>query len=257
MSSSSSSQRKAPWVHNTKYWCQYCQIFVQDNKSSRAMHDNGAKHKGNVEKYLRKIDKVSKDRDDAKTKLRTELDKIEKAAALRYSKDTGAQAGSVEAPPAKSSIADSTAKPSDPADVSPKKIKETVQRPDNIGIVGAWEVVEETQAADVTTAASATKDQSATTRAKRARSPSEAKESSTTAHSRGSEWLDGGHDDPQDDDTFEIKEKTIGSVYATASSYKHDNTANSETATETGNIQFKKRRTASNRSTARKQRNPL
>ncbi|KAJ1848694.1 hypothetical protein LPJ73_003900, partial [Coemansia sp. RSA 2703] len=94
MSSSSSSQRKAPWDRNTKYWCQYCQIFVQDNKSSRNMHDNGGKHKGNVQKYLRKIDKDSKEKDDAKEKLRTELDRIEKAAALRYSKDTGVPADS-------------------------------------------------------------------------------------------------------------------------------------------------------------------
>ncbi|KAJ2787433.1 hypothetical protein GGI15_000735 [Coemansia interrupta] len=248
MSSSSSSQRKAPWDRNTKYWCQYCQIFVQDNRTSRSMHDSGAKHKGNVEKYLRKIDKASKDKDDAKEKLRAELDKIERAAAVKYSKDTGTPTGSVETPPAKSSIVDSSAKPDDLAEVSLKKIEETARRPDNIGVVGAWEVVEEPEVADIATAA---------TSSKRARSPSGENEPSATTHLRGSEWLNGGHDDPQEHDTFEIKEKTIDSVYEASSSYKHTDASNSETAAEAGSIQFKKRRTASNRSTARKQRKPM
>ncbi|KAJ2385706.1 hypothetical protein GGI05_004612 [Coemansia sp. RSA 2603] len=221
------------------------------------MHDNGGKHKGNVQKYLRKIDKDSKEKDDAKEKLRTELDRIEKAAALRYSKDTGVPADSVKALPSKSSNDNDATKPSNPAGASTKKVKETIHRPDNIGIVGAWEVVEETEAVDTAAAAPAIDNTSSKTSSKRAHSPSQENTLSTTAHLKGSDLLDDEHADSQDHNTFEIKEKTIGSVYNASSSQKQAGTSSLETTAYPASIQFKKRRTASNRDTTRKQRKPL
>ncbi|CAJ0762325.1 17750_t:CDS:2, partial [Entrophospora sp. SA101] len=43
------------WISQKKHWCQYCKIYITDNKPSRNMHENGKKHKDNVEKFLRNV----------------------------------------------------------------------------------------------------------------------------------------------------------------------------------------------------------
>ncbi|KAJ2842479.1 hypothetical protein J3B02_005564, partial [Coemansia erecta] len=203
---SSSYQRKAPWDRNTKYWCQYCQIFVHDNKSSRRMHETGAKHKENVQKYLRQIDKNVKEKQDAEAKLRSELDKIEEAAAESYSKDIGATESKATAGPELTKVAKAA------KDTENEKQQQTVgrvqksSRPDNIGVIGAWEAVQEPDSepepeADPELVVSRDKGGSV--------NQSEAEPSKTvfveTKHS---------NKDQEESSGFDIKEKTIESVQA-------------------------------------------
>ncbi|KAI9504123.1 hypothetical protein BX070DRAFT_190787, partial [Coemansia spiralis] len=87
---SSSYQKKAPWDRNNKHWCQYCRIYVHDNKSSRSIHESGAKHKANVQKYLRQITKDAESKRAAEAQIAAQMEKIESAAAESYKNDMGA-----------------------------------------------------------------------------------------------------------------------------------------------------------------------
>ncbi|KAJ2881184.1 WW domain binding protein 4, partial [Coemansia aciculifera] len=95
-------QKKAPWDRNNKYWCNYCRIFVHDNKTTRNLHDSGAKHKDNVQKFLRQIQKDEEARNQAEKKLNTQLKAIEAAATATYNKDIGKV--QVETPPTSASV---------------------------------------------------------------------------------------------------------------------------------------------------------
>ena len=50
-----------------KYLCKYCDIFITDDKPSRAQHENGMRHKGNKDKYIK--DLYRKGAQDAKDKV--------------------------------------------------------------------------------------------------------------------------------------------------------------------------------------------
>ncbi|KAI9337674.1 hypothetical protein DFJ73DRAFT_848699 [Zopfochytrium polystomum] len=77
------------WVSNAKYFCKYCKIFIADNKISRSTHENGLKHKDNLERYMRQIRKNEETKDKDAEKTRLLLQKIDRAAASSYIKDTG------------------------------------------------------------------------------------------------------------------------------------------------------------------------
>ncbi|KAJ2744459.1 hypothetical protein GGI20_002967 [Coemansia sp. BCRC 34301] len=219
-----SQQKKAPWDHNNKYWCNYCRIFVHDNKSTRNLHDSGAKHKDNVQKFLRQIQKDEEAKSKAEKKLVAQLKTIESAAAISYSKDIAAQGGATKTavdtavhPAAKSAGKNggANAKALEPVSVVDSKPR----RPDNVGVAGAWEVVEEEEEEEV-------------------------REMPVQAQSlRGAEWLEQEENDTSDRPyEFDIKEKTVLSEAA-----EHGGGGEEAMAL------FKKRRVAANRS-ARKQR---
>ncbi|RKP36343.1 hypothetical protein BJ085DRAFT_40666 [Dimargaris cristalligena] len=75
------------WVSNTKYWCKYCRIFVDENKASRAIHEGGKKHKENVAQFLRNVDKKSQAELLVEKETVKQLELIEKAAQNQYSSD--------------------------------------------------------------------------------------------------------------------------------------------------------------------------
>ncbi|KAJ2768144.1 hypothetical protein IWQ56_003052 [Coemansia nantahalensis] len=143
---SSPYQRKAPWDRSNKYWCKYCSIFVFDNRSSRAQHESGTKHRDNVQKYLRQIGKDAKAKGDAEAKLSAQLAKIEEAAAQSYRRDVG---GDAEAPPVPAPATAQAAAPAVPGDPAARRSTSDAdaapsnKRPADVGIAGAWEVVEE------------------------------------------------------------------------------------------------------------------
>ncbi|OAV95325.1 hypothetical protein PTTG_03626 [Puccinia triticina 1-1 BBBD Race 1] len=72
------------WVSKQSYFCKYCDIFIRDDKPSRAQHENGLRHKGNLERYIRDIykkeDRAQKERADEAS----QVSKIEKAARLSH-----------------------------------------------------------------------------------------------------------------------------------------------------------------------------
>ncbi|KAI9202090.1 uncharacterized protein BJ171DRAFT_515657 [Polychytrium aggregatum] len=80
------------WVAGKKWWCQYCRLFITDNKISRQTHEGGKKHKENVELYLRDVTKRSEAKRKEEAETRQMLEKIEKAAVKQFVQDAGLQA---------------------------------------------------------------------------------------------------------------------------------------------------------------------
>lgn len=92
------------WVSKKKYFCKYCEIYIADDAPSRNQHENGLRHQGNKERYVRNLYKTAerKKRDDEEEKR--EMIRIDAAAQAAYSVDVGAGRGgpsssSAPAPP--------------------------------------------------------------------------------------------------------------------------------------------------------------
>ena len=62
------------WVSKKKYFCKYCDIYIADDVPSRQQHENGLRHKGNVERFIRGIykagEKHKKDLEEEKREMR-------------------------------------------------------------------------------------------------------------------------------------------------------------------------------------------
>jgi len=50
------------WVSHKRYHCKYCNIYIADDKPSRTQHENGLRHKGNVERFVRGLYKEGEKR---------------------------------------------------------------------------------------------------------------------------------------------------------------------------------------------------
>ncbi|KAJ2749825.1 hypothetical protein GGH94_003627 [Coemansia aciculifera] len=232
-----SQQKKAPWDRNNKYWCNYCRIFVHDNKTTRNLHDSGAKHKDNVQKFLRQIQKDEEARNQAEKKLDAQLKSIESAATISYNKDIGTH--STEAVPSAtskdklSSSAKSTEKP-----LGASKKKEPVvaeadtkpSRPDDVGIVGAWQVVEEVEEVVA----------------------SESQQPAHTQNLRGAEWLDQEEDTSDRLHEFDIKEMTVSNLTEHGEEETQPPPTGASDSAAMSSL-FKKRRAPTNRNTRKQQ----
>lgn len=75
------------WVSKQSYFCKYCEIYIRDDKPSRAQHENGLRHKGNLERYIRDIykkeERIQKERADEAI----QISKINEAARLAHEKN--------------------------------------------------------------------------------------------------------------------------------------------------------------------------
>ncbi|KAJ2850392.1 hypothetical protein IWW36_001944 [Coemansia brasiliensis] len=218
----SSYKRKAPWDRNNKYWCDYCRIYVYDNRTSRNQHESGAKHKDNVQKYLRKMGKDADAKEQAEKQLNAQLAKIEQAAAKSFQKDMGtahstlaAAAPTITAPKPKSSYH----KPAQSEKQSEAAAPVQSSRPAHMGIIGEWEVVQDPMQ-----------------EASGPIAPHDDLPPSPTGL-RGEELLDEEDQQPQQMAEFEIKEKTV---------------AVSDTDCKESTPVFKKRRTPASRSTRKR-----
>ncbi|TPX72754.1 hypothetical protein SpCBS45565_g00344 [Spizellomyces sp. 'palustris'] len=76
------------WVSNKKYFCKYCRIYIQDNKISRQTHENGRKHKDNINAYLQDVHKRQEEQSQEDEKTRAMIARIEQAASKQYAQDT-------------------------------------------------------------------------------------------------------------------------------------------------------------------------
>lgn len=87
------------WVARKRWTCKYCNVTINDDAPSRRQHENGLRHKGNVERAVREATK-SKHRSEAdQARARRELQKIERvrprcemSLSLSLSKSRGASA---------------------------------------------------------------------------------------------------------------------------------------------------------------------
>jgi hypothetical protein len=61
------------WVSKKKYFCRYCEIYIADDVPSRQQHENGLRHKGNTERFIRNLyktgEKRKKELDDEKREM--------------------------------------------------------------------------------------------------------------------------------------------------------------------------------------------
>lgn len=70
------------WVSRKKWTCKYCDVTINDDVPSRQQHENGLRHKGNVERSLRNAYKKSeRERKDEKDVKRV-MEKIERVSVL-------------------------------------------------------------------------------------------------------------------------------------------------------------------------------
>ncbi|KIJ67995.1 hypothetical protein HYDPIDRAFT_165741 [Hydnomerulius pinastri MD-312] len=145
------------WVSHKRYHCKYCNIYIADDKPSRAQHENGLRHKGNVERFVRGLYKDGEKRVREREEEKGVMAVVGKAAEAAYALDvaSGRAGGS------SSSTASSARAPPPPAP-KPKPAKPTnpyanyttaaslgitdpdaeeAERRREMGIPGEWSVV--------------------------------------------------------------------------------------------------------------------
>ncbi|KAG2036059.1 hypothetical protein BDR03DRAFT_866923 [Suillus americanus] len=144
------------WVSHKRYHCKYCNIYIADDVPSRQHHENGMRHKGNVERFVRGLykagEKAVKDKDEEKR----EMERISKAAAAAYAQDVGAGLGGVgsSAPAAAPAPKNPPTKPSNPyanystaaslgyADPDAERAKAEADMRQTMGVAGEWQFVQ-------------------------------------------------------------------------------------------------------------------
>ncbi|KAF8554731.1 hypothetical protein OG21DRAFT_1476805 [Imleria badia] len=141
------------WVSHKRYHCKYCNIYIADDKPSRQQHENGLRHKGNVERFVRGLYKEGEKRVRESEEEKGIMASVGKAAEAAYALDVASgRAGSRQvtdsgaAPKPKVKMG----KPSDPyANYStPASLgyrdpdAEEAQQRTEAGTPGAWTVVE-------------------------------------------------------------------------------------------------------------------
>ncbi|KIM30515.1 hypothetical protein M408DRAFT_328088 [Serendipita vermifera MAFF 305830] len=152
------------WVSHKKYYCKYCEIYIADDAPSRSQHENGLRHQGNKERFIRNLYKTGekKKRDDEEEKR--EIARIEQAAGAAFASDvqTGRAKASTSSAPAGAAAARPSSKPALSGGVyanyttakdlgieqeEERIATEAFQLQQSQGVVGQWEMVESTSSA--------------------------------------------------------------------------------------------------------------
>ncbi|KAJ8516076.1 hypothetical protein ONZ45_g6576 [Pleurotus djamor] len=143
------------WVSHKKFFCKFCNIYIADDAPSRQQHENGLRHKGNKERFVRGLYKAGEKRKKDLDEEKLEIARVEKAAQAAYAQDIGAghakQSPSAAGP--SSSSKPPPPKPSNPyanystaaslgfTDPDAEKLAAEVERRRTQGVVGDWEYV--------------------------------------------------------------------------------------------------------------------
>ncbi|KAG8864599.1 hypothetical protein FRB96_005103 [Tulasnella sp. 330] len=77
------------WVSKKKYFCKYCDIYIADDAPSRQQHENGLRHKGNKDRFIRELYKSGEKKKKDKEQEDREMKMVEQAAQAAYAKDVG------------------------------------------------------------------------------------------------------------------------------------------------------------------------
>ncbi|KAK0195337.1 hypothetical protein F5146DRAFT_281650 [Armillaria mellea] len=167
------------WVSKKKYFCKYCDIYIADDAPSRQQHENGLRHKGNRDRFIRGLYKEGERRKKDQAEEQREMARVEQvcacciyslfclltlyqAAQAAFAVDVGAgfarpstaQPSTSAAPPKpkpkpSSVFADySTAASLGYTDPDAERIALEAQRRRSEGVAGNWEVVEPTPTQD-------------------------------------------------------------------------------------------------------------
>jgi WW domain-binding protein 4 len=73
------------WVSKKKYFCKYCDIYIADDAPSRQQHENGLRHKGNVERFVRGIYKAGEKHKKDLEEEQREMRRVEQASSSKNS----------------------------------------------------------------------------------------------------------------------------------------------------------------------------
>ena len=65
------------WVSKKRYFCKYCEVYIADDAPSRQHHENGLRHKGNVDRFVRGLYKVGEKRKKDADEEKREMMRIE------------------------------------------------------------------------------------------------------------------------------------------------------------------------------------
>ncbi|KAH9062470.1 hypothetical protein EDB87DRAFT_1673889 [Lactarius vividus] len=139
------------WVSKKRYFCKYCDTYIADDVPSRQHHENGLRHKGNVERFE---EKQKKDAEEEKR----EMMRIERAASAAFAEDVGAgraqyasssnaapraSTSSVQKPKKSSGISDySTPESLGYTDPDIERARAEAERRRTQGVAGEWQLVE-------------------------------------------------------------------------------------------------------------------
>jgi WW domain-binding protein 4 len=72
------------WVSKKKYFCKYCDIYIADDVPSRQQHENGLRHKGNVERFIRGIYKAGEKHKKDLEEEKRETKRVEQASEIGF-----------------------------------------------------------------------------------------------------------------------------------------------------------------------------
>ncbi|KAF9464951.1 hypothetical protein BDZ94DRAFT_1254931 [Collybia nuda] len=75
------------WVSKKKYFCKYCDIYIADDAPSRQQHENGMRHKGNTERFIRGLYKGSEKRKKDAEEEKRDMARVEQAARAAFAQD--------------------------------------------------------------------------------------------------------------------------------------------------------------------------
>ncbi|EJU04350.1 hypothetical protein DACRYDRAFT_20911 [Dacryopinax primogenitus] len=152
------------WVSHKRYRCQYCDIWIADDAPSRQHHENGLRHKGNRERFIKGLYKQGEKAVKERAEEKREMAAIEKAAGAAYAVDVSAGRGSQSALAGPSSVPSKPKPATTPAstnkwanystaeslgytDPDVERALQEAQMRQNAGIAGEWQVVTPTPAA--------------------------------------------------------------------------------------------------------------
>ncbi|TFK44256.1 hypothetical protein BDQ12DRAFT_640729 [Crucibulum laeve] len=145
------------WVSKKRYFCKYCDIYIADDAPSRQQHENGLRHKGNVERFIRGIYKAGEKKKKDEEEERREMARVEQAAQAAFAEDVGAgRAKLSSAPPVASTSAAAkkpVQKPSNPFanystaeslgynDPDAERLAAEAELKRSQGVAGEWQIV--------------------------------------------------------------------------------------------------------------------
>ncbi|THH28738.1 hypothetical protein EUX98_g5434 [Antrodiella citrinella] len=78
------------WVSKKKYFCKYCNVYIADDAPSRSHHENGLRHKGNVERFVRGLYKTGEKRKQDLEEEKRDMVRVEQAAQAAFARDVDA-----------------------------------------------------------------------------------------------------------------------------------------------------------------------
>ena len=86
---SSNRQRREPWRNTERHYCAVCNVWMGSDRQSIMLHENGKKHKQNVEKSLerKRIDKAEEEKNQKF--IQASLKKMEEVALQSHVKQDG------------------------------------------------------------------------------------------------------------------------------------------------------------------------